>query len=115
MPRSAQAVVVPVDRDLRAAHRRVVDLAAYIRECDAEVLEVTVMDLSENGCQLGSSHHLEPKATIWLKIPGMVARKATVMWAEGEEAGCEFASPFHASALTAAFSEKPRKQLRVFF
>ena len=115
MPKSAQAAVVPVGRDLRAAHRRVVDFAAYVRECEAEVFEVTVLDLSENGCRLGSPHQLEPATTIWLKIPGLVARKAQIVWAEAGEAGCEFASPFHPSALQAAFSDKPRKQLRVFF
>lgn len=115
MPRLAQAAVVPAGRDLRATTRRVVDFAAYVRECEAEVFEVTVLDLSEKSCRLGCEHHLERQATIWLKIPGMVARKATVVWAQGAEAGCEFVSAFHLSALEAAFSQRPRKQLRVFF
>lgn len=115
MARSAQAALVPVGRDLRAATRRVVDFAAYVRECEAEVFEVTVIDLSERNCRFASDHHLEPRATIWLKIPDMVARKASIVWTQGAEAECEFASEFHASSVEAAFSEKPRKQLRVFF
>ena len=114
MPRLAQVAVVPVGRDARGAHRRVVDFAAYVRECEAEVFEVTVVDLSEKGCRISSPHQLEPKAVVWLKIPGMVARKATVVWTAGTEAGCVFVSAFHASSLQAAFSENPRKQLRVF-
>ena len=115
MPRSAQAAVVPPGRDLRAADRRVVNFDAYVRECEAQVLDVTVVDLSEYGCRLGSEHQFEAETTIWLKIPGLVARKAKVVWANAAEAGCEFASPFHPAALEAAFSERPRKQLRLFF
>ena len=115
MARLAQVAVVPFDRDARAAFRRVVDFAAYVRECEAETFEVTVIDLSEKGCRISSPHQLEAKAVIWLKIPGVVARKAVVVWTAGTEAGCVFASAFHSSALEAAFSEKPHKQLRVFF
>ena len=114
MPRLAQVAVVPIGRDARGAQRRVVDFGAYVRECEAELFEVTVVDLSETGCRISSSNQLEPKAAIWLKIPGMVARKATVVWTAGTEAGCVFVSAFHASALEAAFSDRPRKQQRVF-
>lgn len=117
MPRTrlAQVAVVAPGRDFRATQRRVVDFAAYVRECDAEVLVVKVLDLSARGCRIESQHEFEPCNIIWFKIPGLVARRASVVWSRGGEAGCEFASAFHQSALEAAFSEGPRKQLRVFF
>ena len=114
MGKSAQMAVAPLIVDYRASPRRVVDFAGYVREHGATVHTVKVTDLSLTGCRFASAVDLEVETRIWLKIPGLVARRARIAWGGDGEFGCEFDSPFSAGALVSAFHESPRKALRIF-
>jgi hypothetical protein len=83
----------------RRAERRVVNLAASLREPGAAVADVEVLNLSAEGFMASSSLPLELGQYAYLKLPGLEAQKSLVMWVEGEKAGFQFAAPLHPSIL----------------
>lgn len=85
--------------DGRRAERRVVNLAASLREPGAAVADVEVMNLSADGFMASSSLPLETGQHVYLKLPGMEAQKCLVMWIDGDKAGFQFASPLHPAVL----------------
>jgi hypothetical protein len=85
--------------DGRRAERRVVNLAASLREPGATVVDVEVLNLSSDGFMASSSLPLEIGQYVYLKLAGMEAQKSLVVWVEGDKAGFQFASPLHPGAL----------------
>jgi hypothetical protein len=81
--------------DLRKAPRRIVNLAASLREQGATSTEVEVLDLSTTGFRVQTQLGLAPGSYVWLKLPGQEAMSTRVVWAEGDIAGCEFVTPLH--------------------
>lgn len=81
----------------RRTERRVVNLAASLREPGASVVDIEVLDLSPEGFKAATTMPLEPGAQVWLKLPGLEAQKSMVVWVEGEKAGFQFATPLHPS------------------
>lgn len=79
----------------RRAERRVVNLAASLREPGATVVDVEVLNLSIDGFLASSAMPLEAGAYVWLKLPGLQAQKSLVVWVDGEKAGFKFTSPMH--------------------
>ena len=85
--------------DGRRAERRVVNLAASLREPGASVADAEVLDLSVDGFKAASTMPLEAGGTVWLKLPGIEAHKCLVVWVDGDKAGFKFATPLHQSDL----------------
>jgi hypothetical protein len=56
---------------------------------------VTVVDLSTGGCGIEVSGHCEPGSRVWLKLPGLEAWPARIVWAEGGRAGLSFDRALH--------------------
>ena len=56
---------------------------------------VTVLDLSTHGCGVEVSGHCEPGSRVWLKLPGLEAWPARIIWADGNRAGLSFDRPLH--------------------
>lgn len=83
----------------RRAERRVVNLAASLREPGATVVDAEVLNLSTDGFMAVSEARLEPHQTAFLKLPGLETRKAEVMWTDGDKAGFRFTSPLHPGEL----------------
>ncbi len=97
MPR-AQLARIP-DADGRRAERRMVNLAASLREPGATVADVEVLNLSLDGFMAEADIPLEVNAITWLKLAGMEAMKSRVVWIDGDKAGFQFTTPLHASVL----------------
>jgi len=106
----AQLAILPVP-DGRTAVRRVVNLAAELRELGAWFAEVEVVDLSTDGFMAEVDSTLEVGVHAWLKLPGLTPLNCRVVWSEGGKAGFEFASPVHASAIDQLIASN-RKPLR---
>jgi hypothetical protein len=83
----------------RRAERRVVNLAASLREPGATVVDVEVLNLSSDGFMATSSLPLELGHYVYLKLTGLEAQKSLVVWVEGDKAGFQFASPLHPRVL----------------
>lgn len=81
--------------DGRRAERRVVNLAASLREPGAAVADAEVIDLSVDGFKVTTTMPLETGQYLYLKLPGMEAQKALTVWVDGDKAGFQFVAPLH--------------------
>jgi hypothetical protein len=94
----AQLAILPVIEG-RSAERRIVNLAARLREPGASIVEAEVMDLSTDGFKAVTERPLEVGVNVWLKLPGLEPQNSRVVWAEGGKSGFQFATPLHAATL----------------
>lgn len=101
--------------DGRRADRRMVNLAASLREPGAELADAEVLNLSTDGFMAQSEMPLEMGFTVWLKLPGMEAQKSHVVWVEEGKAGFEFANPLHPGVLDQLSSHERSKVPRNHF
>lgn len=93
---TGQVARLPVGR---GAERRVVNLAADLREEGSQLADAEVADLSTDGFMIHCSLDLEPGALVWLKLSGFAPMKAEVVWARDGKAGCRFATPLYPAIL----------------
>ena len=94
--------------DGRKAERRIVNLAAALREAGAVTVPVQVIDISPGGFKICTDRPLEEGAEVWLKLPGFEAKRSHVVWIKDGEAGCEFESELHQAELQ-VLTAPPRK------
>lgn len=94
----AQLAILPVV-DGRSAERRIVNLAARLREPGATIVDAEVLDLSTDGYKAVTDLVLEAGASVWLKLPGLEPQNSRVVWAEGGKAGFQFTNPLHPATL----------------
>jgi hypothetical protein len=85
--------------DGRRTERRVVNLAASLREPGAAISDAEVMNLSTDGFMAQSELPLEQGQIVYLKLPGLEALKSRVAWVDGNKAGFEFTAPLHRGLL----------------
>lgn len=83
----------------RAAPRLSIDMEANSRAVTSKPFKVRVLDLSTEGFRIEAFVILEAGTDIWLRLPGLEPRHATVMWVEGYEAGCAFKQPLHSAVV----------------
>lgn len=93
-----QLAILP-NPDGRKAERRIVNLAARLRDPGATLSEIEVVDLSTDGFMARGIEALEPGASVWLKLSGLEPQNSEVVWVEGDRAGCKFATPLHPATL----------------
>jgi hypothetical protein len=108
----AQLAIIPMGEG-RRAERRLVNLAASLREPGATVADAEVLNLSTTGYMAVSDMELVVGAAIWLKLPGHEALKSIVIWVEDGKAGFEFMTPLHPAILdqlTAATRKTPPRK-----
>jgi hypothetical protein len=89
-----QLAILPVAEG-RSAERRIVNLAARLREPGARVVDAEVLDLSTDGYSAVTDLVLDSGTTVWLKLPGLEPQNSRVVWAEDGKAGFQFATPLH--------------------
>ena len=93
-----QLAILPVIEG-RSAERRIVNLAARLREPGAQVSVAEVQDLSVTGFMARTDMPLQPGNNVWLKLPGLEPQNSRVVWFEDGKAGFEFATPLHPATL----------------
>jgi hypothetical protein len=93
----------------RNAERRIVNLAARLREPGARIADAEVMNMSTDGFMAVTDLPLETGASVWLKLPGFEPQNSRVVWAEDGKIGFQFATPIHPATLEllVAISRKP--------
>ena len=94
----AQLAVLPVPEG-RRAERRIVNLAARLRDPGASVSDIEVQNLSTTGFMAQGEIGLESGSYAWLKLPGLEAQNCRVVWVKEGKAGFEFATPLHPATL----------------
>lgn len=110
----AQLAILPVPEG-RSAERRIVNLAARLREPGATIVDAEVRDLSTGGFMAETSLALEPGATVWLKLPGLEPQNSRVAWAEDGKVGCEFLTPLHPLTLEMLVTTNRKPALKGHF
>ena len=87
-------LVAPSAASPRRAERRPVSAPAQCRRGSSRET-VDVLDLSLAGARVRALAPLRTGYTIWLKLPGIEAQEARVVWTVGCESGCEFVRPLY--------------------
>ena len=98
MVSKGQLAFLPVAEG-RSAERRIVNLAARLREPGATVVDADVMNLSTDGFMAMTRLALEPGVTAWLKLPGLEPQQSRVVWTEDGKTGFQFTTPIHPATL----------------
>ena len=110
----AELSQIPIT-DGRKAERRIVNLAAALREQGAKSSKVVIVDISVGGFKADSDEPLEEGHEVWLKLPGHEARRSRVIWREERQIGCEFEYPLHPRELEIIIAPAPRRIVRGVF
>ena len=108
MQLNAELSQLPIS-DGRKAERRIVNLAAALREAGARTSPVIVIDMSVGGFKAEVGDEVEEGAEVWLKVQGFEAKRSRVIWRNGSEAGCEFETPLHQRELELITAPAPRR------
>ena len=103
-----QLAILPVPEG-RRAERRIVNLAAHLREPGAKLADVDIVNLSTDGFMAEGEIGAETGSHVWLKLAGLEPQNCRVVWVEGSKAGFEFTTPLHPATLelVVAASRKP--------
>jgi hypothetical protein len=79
----------------RQAERRVVNLAARLREPGATIVDAEVLNLSTDGYMAETDLKLETGTNVWLKLAGLEPQNSRCVWVEEGKAGFQFATQLH--------------------
>lgn len=101
--------------DKRQSRRRHVNFAAALTEEGASSTSVSVSDISEGGCRLLCEQPVEKDSELWLKLPGLEAKRVRVVWADGQAFGCEFDAPLYPGEIGTLAPSKKRADPRTVF
>jgi hypothetical protein len=85
------AIVGTLYRGDRQADRFDVHRPSTLRAGPGQALDAIIQDLSACGCRIHGRFSLRPGETVQIGLAGVGVRAATVVWTEGDVAGCEFA------------------------
>ena len=105
---NAELSQIPIS-DGRKAERRIVNLAAALREEGARSAAVVVVDISVGGFKAEAEEPIEEGSEVWLKLPGLEAKRSRVVWTKGRDIGCEFEWPLHPKELDSIVAPAPRR------
>ncbi|TMJ17418.1 MAG: hypothetical protein E6G92_13955 [Alphaproteobacteria bacterium] len=83
----------------RTAERRIVNLAARLREPGASIFDAEVMNLSTDGFMATVPNALEAGTIVWLRLPGLEPQNSRVVWCEDGKAGFQFTNPIHPATI----------------
>jgi len=101
--------------DGRRTERRIVNLAAALREDGATTHGVILVDISILGFKAETPELHEEGSEVWLKLPGFESKRSRVAWNKDNVIGCEFLAPLHQTELEAMITPPPRRMLKGVF
>ena len=108
----AELSQIPIS-DGRKAERRIVNLAAALREQGAKTIRIVVVDISVGGFKAEAEAPHGEGDEVWLKLAGLEPRRSRVVWVReggrGWEIGCEFEWPLHPRELELIVAPAPRR------
>lgn len=111
--RKAQLAQLPADG--RRSERRLVNIAASLRDSGATLQDAEVLDLSLEGFKAQTELALATGDQVVLKLPGHEAFRAAVVWVDGRVAGFQFATPLHPATLGLLTSSTRKPMVRNHF
>ena len=113
MSKGQLAILPPTEG--RSAERRIVNLAARLRDPGATLVDAEVRDLSTDGFMAETGLSLDTGAIVWLKLPGLEPQNSRVVWTEDGKIGCQFATPLHPLTLEMLVKSSSKPKLKGHF
>lgn len=110
----AQLAILPIPEG-RQAERRVVNLAARLRDPGATVVDAEVVNLSTDGFMAETDLKLEPGTFVWLKLAGLEPQNSRCVWVEDGKAGFQFTTPLHAATVEMLAEANRKPPVRAHF
>jgi hypothetical protein len=83
----------------RKSTRVPVALGAGLRQRGSGSVSVEVVDLSVDGFRAQCYLEVQKGDDVWLRLPGLEAYCAKIVWTEGTLIGCAFDRPLHPAVL----------------
>ena len=93
----AQLAIIPVQNG-RKAERRIVNLAARLRDPGARLVEVDIVSLSATGFAARGAD-VDRGAYVWLKLAGLEPQSCHAVWSDDEKTGFAFVNPLHSATI----------------
>lgn len=93
----AQLAILPI-REGRKADRRIVNLAARLREAGASLIEIDILNMSTDGF-MARGAQIEIGTYVWLRVGGLEPQSCRAIWNEEDKAGFEFTTPLHSATV----------------
>ena len=97
--------VAPLDRSqsrparLRREARSAVAFTCQLRVGNGPWRAASVVDLSREGFRLAWLPDCAAGKDLWVRIPGLEAKPATVRWRDNRGVGCRFERPLHQAVI----------------
>lgn len=82
----------------RRSERRGISAKVQYRRSTVRMAGVT-LDMSCHGVRLAAMERLRIGEVVWISLPGLSPRRATVKWVDKFEVGCEFDEALHPAVL----------------
>ncbi len=98
-PISAQVAFLPEGSEQRQTRRRAVNFAAVVEMEGVSIEAVQLRDISERGCRIDIGGKAVPGAVLLVKLPGLEAVRAKIVWSADDQAGCGFEDELHPASL----------------
>ena len=83
----------------RKSQRVNLEMGAGLRQRGGTGVAIQILDLSVDGFRASTHLQLAKGTDVWLRLPGLEAYQARVMWAKGNFIGCAFERPLHPAVL----------------
>ncbi len=83
----------------RKSRRVTLEMGAGLRQRGGTGVSIEIVDLSVDGFRASTHLQLAKGTDVWLRLPGLEAYQARVMWAQGNFIGCAFERPLHPAVL----------------
>lgn len=96
---TAQIAFMRPGEENRQTRRRIVNFAAVLETASERLQSVLVKDLSERGCRASVDGPSEEGSSLMIKLPGMEAIRARVVWSSATEIGCAFEEELHTAVI----------------
>ena len=109
----AQLAIIPIPEG-RKAERRVVNLAARLRDPGSRLIEEEIVNLSTTGF-MARGAEIEVGALVWLKLAGLEPQSCKVVWNDDGKAGFEFVNPLHVATIEQILVANRKPRLKNYF
>lgn len=86
----------------RTVERTTLGRRGVLRLPDSRSIEVTVLDLTRDGCRVETGEPVPAGTNVEIGIGNLGRMKASVMWRSDDGLGCAFDTPLPPGAITAA-------------
>ena len=99
----------------RQSRRRIVNFAGALSEEGSTTVPVSVSDISEGGCKLFCEQPVDQSSDLWLKLPGLEARRVRIVWANEQSFGCEFDTALYSGEIETLVPTKSTASQKAVF